>query len=128
MRKWLKRHKALFIGLVIIVSQIVFIRSCGIWFLSTASPTIFKSVYQQTNEPQENNESGQITYLRDTLYVDGHKIISHKSVEHCSINNGIAPKDANSWKNGEITLEELGVLGDSAGLWNALFSGLAVTE
>ncbi len=126
MKKWLKRHKALLIGLGIIFILMMFIRSWSVWLLSTASPRIFKSVYQQSNERQEDVEPSQITYLRDTLYIDGHKIISHKSLEYQSENKESTSTSNQNWQNDGISPEELGVLGDSAGLWNALFSGLAL--
>lgn len=121
MRKWLKRHKSLVIGIFLVILIGWLVLSCSLWLLSAGSPYVYYEIY-----PEEKTQNGQPTeykpetiILNDTLLIGKERIITHKSLEFRTTHEPVQ-------QSGKIPIEKLGTLGDSAGLWNALFSGLAL--
>jgi len=109
------------IGIVIILFTFGLFYFYGLWLLSDASPYIYKKLYPPVNTNRDtlivNNLPVQ---MNDTLYIGKQRIVSHKGITLPQAHVESITDDFNP------SAEQLGVLGDSAGLWNALFSGLAL--
>lgn len=118
--KWLLRNKnTIIVTILILVGIPIIIHSYGLWLLSYASPKIYENLYPKEDNDSIVEPSVTIVHISDTTYVGNQPIISHKEI---SVENR-EPEFISSEKP---TAEQLGVLGDSAGLWNALFSALAL--
>lgn len=117
-KKWFKNPW--FIGLIIILGTIAIFYSYGLWLLSDASPYIYNELYPANTSQDTIIVQNLPIQINDTLYVGKQRIVSHKEVVLQQTHVERIEQDS------KPTAEQLGVLGDSAGLWNALFYGLAL--
>lgn len=56
MRKWLKRHKSLVIGIFLVILIGWLVLSCSLWLLSAGSPYVYYEIY-----PEEKTQNDQPT-------------------------------------------------------------------
>lgn len=117
--KWLIRNKkTILVTLLLIIGVPYIFYTYGLWLLSDASPRIYNSLYPEELIDTLTSPSGVVVHLSDTVYIGKQPVVTHNDIT-------VESHEAKRSSDGRPTAEQLGVLGDSAGIWNALFSALA---